>query len=128
MIAQVRHFVQAYGDSRFDQLNFELIDNKRAATSHSRAGYVNVTGKSNVYYFFSEVFRNEVCKSYDRGQVLTALKEAGHLVTDTGRWDKQERLGNNGRRQRFFAVKDSILDEVGDCHHDLFDGDADGDA
>jgi hypothetical protein len=50
-----------------------------------------------------------VCNGYDHNQVLKALKEAGHLETNAGRLDKQQRVKNG--KGWFFAVADSILVE-----------------
>jgi hypothetical protein len=41
-------------------------------------------------------------------QVLEALKEAGHLVADSNRWDKQIEVRPK-RRERFYSIQDSIL-------------------
>lgn len=109
MIRQVRHFLQANGSARFQLLpKSSNVSDCRVGGIPIMAGYLRVDSDRTLYLFLSEVFRVEVCKGYECGQVLAALMQAGYLLTDSKRMSKQQYIGKV--RLRFYAVRGSILE------------------
>ena len=105
-LAQVQHFIEAHGASRFQDL-----DTTQDRTIHHRAGYIRRTHQGRQYLFLTEVFRREVCAGLDYRVVARALKDHGLLVTEgADRWTLKPRgIG------RVYAVLDPSSQE-GDSH------------
>ena len=87
ILAQVRGFLEAHGDSRFSAVE---ADDPRPV--NNRAGFwhsVPVRGEdgeyAREYLVLSEVFRTEVCRGFEPSAVVAVLKAANALT-----------LANNG--------------------------------
>lgn len=76
-LAQVRHFIEAHGDSRFSDLS-----NKSDRVTINRAGYRRVIDGGIEYLVLPETFKRDVCAGFDYRQVAHALRNNGMLKTE----------------------------------------------
>lgn len=93
MLAQVRRFLEAHGESRFTAWS----DERRATIN--RAGFRRelADGTGTEFYVLPEVFRSEVCEGFDHRAVARALADAGALLRDAdGAATRKERLPGMG--------------------------------
>lgn len=107
MLAQVRQFFELHGDARFT--DWERAGDDHAPKTVTRAGFrkyrdeLDVAGqpiyasdgtraKEAEFYVLPEVFRQEVCKSFDYKTVARAMAEHGFLMTDGANLTRKERL------------------------------------
>lgn len=75
-IAQVRHFIELHGESRFTS----LLMNEGGRPTINRAGFRKTDDVGNVEYFvLPQVWRTEVCSGFDAAAVARALKDKGML-------------------------------------------------
>ena len=80
MIAQVRGFLEAHGESRFTPWESD----EKTPRTNNRAGYRKETDNGPEYYIEREAFRHEVAKGFDAAQVARALIGIGALMPETG--------------------------------------------
>jgi hypothetical protein len=87
-------------------------------TAHSQMGYwlhQKIDGHQvKIYYFDTEPFKEYACKGFNPTEVAKALKDAGHLLADESRTDgfqKQVKIPKIGKNRRYYAVKETILDD-----------------
>jgi putative DNA primase/helicase len=73
-VAQVRLFIEQYGDSRFDPLR-----KSEARPANNRAGWRNGTGPSRQWFIPPETWKSEVCVGLDPNFVAKTLSERGML-------------------------------------------------
>ena len=100
MIAQVRGFLEAHGESRFTPWHFE----DKSPRTINRAGYRKETETGPEYFIEREAFRREVAQGFDPAQVARALVDAGALMTETGGGaTRKERLPDK-RNVRVYRV------------------------
>ena len=59
------------------------------------------------FLIFPNVFAEEICRDLDHKLTARALQERGFLVAEPGRLQTKRRV--DGSTQRFFVVKDSLL-------------------
>ncbi len=105
-ITAVRHFIEAHGDSRFQSLTAQ--DDRIV---HNLAGYRKGTGKTKVWLFQDEVWKNEVCEGRDHVAVARTLAEAGMLDKNSdGNLRKVTRMGDQLRR--FYTVNATIFGDA----------------
>ena len=77
-LAQVRHFIEAHGESRFSDL-----DKPSDRPTINRAGYRRRHDSGGVeFLMLPEVFRQEICAGLDYRQVARVLRERGILKTE----------------------------------------------
>lgn len=78
-IEQVRMFIQAYGNSRLEDIRYG------SHPVRDRVGYFrNIDGETQ-YCFYPEAFKKEVCAGYDNKAILKTLKGQGLIHAETGR-------------------------------------------
>src|ERR1035437_1842183 len=128
-IVQVRHFLTLHGGSRFeticpdddskvertsarDRVGFrqELPDEESSSGSQAENPGEDSENAAYVYYVLPEAFRRELAKGFDAATVAKALRERGHLDTESGRLTHQKRLPGMGR-QRVYCILPSIFNE-----------------
>jgi putative DNA primase/helicase len=111
-IAQVRHFIEAHGDSRFDDITTPDRDRKPVA---NRAGFRRDQGETRRWLIPPEVRRNEVCAGLNAREVAKTLAGLRMLEPDgEGKFSRSETVG--GRKPRFYVLKPAIFegwDEAG---------------
>ncbi|HWZ90057.1 MAG TPA: DUF927 domain-containing protein, partial [Polyangiaceae bacterium] len=112
-IAQVRHFIEAHGDSRFDDITTPDPDRKPVV---NRAGFRRDHGEARRWLIPPEVWRNEVCAGLNAREAAKTLASLHMLEPDgEGKFSRSETVG--GRKQRFYVLKPAIFegwDEAGE--------------
>jgi uncharacterized protein (DUF927 family) len=128
-IVQVRHFLTLHGASRFeticpdddskvertsarDRVGFrqELPDEESSSGSQAENPGEDSENGTYVYYVLPGTFKRELAKGFDATTVAKALRERGHLDTESGRLTHQKRLPGMGR-QRVYCILPSIFNE-----------------
>lgn len=99
-IRQVRLFLETHGASRFQEKANEKIVN--------RAGFK----RDGEYLILPEVFRKEVCSTFQADRVAQILDQRGFLGShDADRFTAKPRIAANGSQPtRVYVVKASILE------------------
>lgn len=102
-LAQVRHFLEAHGESRFSDLT-----KSTDRPTINRAGYRRRDDKGGIeYLILPEVFRREVCTGLDYRHVARALRDRGLLKTEA-----PDRLTIKPRDLgRVYCVKEGLENE-----------------
>jgi putative DNA primase/helicase len=116
-VAQVRHFIEAYGDSRFEKL-VSLKDEDRATFADlrdpdarsplNRAGYRRGEGEEERWLIFPEVWTKEVCAGLDPSQVAATLAGRGMLEPD-GEGNPSKSVKISGKSRRFYVLTPLIF-------------------
>jgi putative DNA primase/helicase len=107
MIAQVRAFLEAHGESRFTA--WDARDDGRTV---NRAGFRRHTPDGPEYYVEREAFRRELAQGFDPAQVARVLVEAGALIGGgDGRLDSKVRLPD-GRNARVYRIGPRLWDDA----------------
>jgi uncharacterized protein (DUF927 family) len=105
-IAQVRHFIEAHGDSRFDDITTPDPDRKPVA---NRAGFRRDHGEARRWLIPPEVWRNEVCAGLNAREVAKTLAGLHMLEPDgEGKFSRSETIG--GRKQRVYVLRPAIFE------------------
>jgi uncharacterized protein (DUF927 family) len=121
-IAQVRRYIEAYGESRFDPLGggadsgredditFD-VDAKRAAL---RAGFRKWQGEHRRWLVFPEMWRADVCQGLDPTAVAAALAKHGMLERGEDRnLAKKVKIKHFGESKatRFYVLAPKLFEE-----------------
>ncbi len=94
MIAQVRQFLEAHGESRFAPWD---ADAKERPTIN-RAGFRKQSDNGTEFFVLPETFKAELCRGFDHRAVGRALIEAGAVQPDSdGSVTRKERLPGLGK-------------------------------
>jgi putative DNA primase/helicase len=128
-IVQVRHFLTLHGGSRFeticsddeskvertgarDRVGFrlEISDEEPTSGDQAEKPEENSEHAAYVYYVLPGALKRELAKGFDAATVAKALRERGHLGTESGRLTYQKRLPGMGR-QRVYCIRPSIFNE-----------------
>ncbi len=92
-IAQVKNFLEKYGDSKFIVINEHSL-----IKPTERFGYKQKFEGVFHYYVLPEVYKNEICKDLNYKQVTKYLLERGFLVSDSqGRSVEAKHLPDIGK-------------------------------
>jgi uncharacterized protein (DUF927 family) len=109
-VAQVRHFIEAHGDSRFEDLDLPPdLDRKPVL---NRAGFREGKGENRRWYVPPEVWRQQVCDGIDAHDVAKTLADLGMLEPGADKLAKPKKVG--GKTQRFYTLKPDIFDGWGE--------------
>ena len=116
-LAQVRQFISAFGDSRFQNLDARM-DHEFSRVIQNRAGFRQSTNATldqssqTTFYFLQETFVREVCLGHDAKRVAKELRSGGHLIHSANRLMLLKRIPELSERAVYvYAIKDSILAE-----------------
>jgi putative DNA primase/helicase len=125
-IVQVRHFLTLHGASRFETICPDDDSKVEKTNARDRVGFrqeipdeepseaespeENSEHGAYVYYVLPAAFKRELAKGFDAATVAKALRERGHLDTESGRLTHQKRLPGMGR-QRVYCILPSIFNE-----------------
>jgi len=104
-IVQVRRFVEAHGDYRFEQLDGE------ARAVPNRAGWRKGEGADREWLIPSETWRAEICAGLDPKLVARALADAG-ILRPAGDGNQQVRR-IDGKLMRVYVIGAAIFDGGG---------------
>jgi uncharacterized protein (DUF927 family) len=122
-VAQVRHFIEAHGDSRFEKLaSIKDEDRRTVADLHdpdarapfNRAGYRKDEGAEERWLIFPEVWTKEVCAGLDPSQVASTLISRGMLEPD-GEGNPSKSVKISGKSRRFYVLTPLIFEGWGDA-------------
>jgi len=103
-IVQVRRFIEAHGESRFDNL-----DDAEAKPVNNRAGWRKGAGSDRRWLVPTETWKAEVCAGLDANSVARVLAERGMLERSGDGFQKTMRI-IDGRTQRVRVITPRILD------------------
>ena len=112
-IAQVRGYIEAYGDSRFQNLNpqetnFAGIEIPWPKPS-KRAGFRKGEGEDELWYVLPTVWRTDVCAGLDPSDVAEILADRGMLLRDSGgKFSRPENI--EGKNQRVYVLTSAIFE------------------
>ncbi|MHB1799094.1 MAG: DUF927 domain-containing protein [Vulcanimicrobiaceae bacterium] len=107
MLAQVRAFLEAHGESRFTPWQAD----DHAPRTVNRAGYRRQTENGPEYFIEREAFRNEVCKGHDHAAVARVLAERGALTAGSeGEATRRERMPD-GRHARVYRITPKLWED-----------------
>ncbi len=106
IIAQVMHFFQTHGTSRFTPWD--------AHDSHQtiqRAGFRKNDGEGGTEYFlFTEVFKSDLCRGLDPVQVAKTCIKNGFLMPDSkGKPTRSEKLPGMAKSKRVYRFTDNVM-------------------
>jgi putative DNA primase/helicase len=117
-VAQVRHFIEAHGDSRFEKLVSVKDEERRivadlcdpdARSPLNRAGYRRGDGAEERWLIFPEVWTTEVCAGLDASQVAATLASRGMLEPD-GEGNPSKSVKISGKSRRFYVLTPLIFE------------------
>lgn len=111
-LAQVRHFFQQHGESRFSLWVDSDNDPSSQKTFH-RAGFRKYDKEDGWEYFvFKEVFENEVCSGLDHLYVAQVCARKGYLLEDSEkRTTRSERLPGQEKNTRVYRFNSKVMEE-----------------
>ncbi len=95
ILAAVRDFIDAHGDSRFS-------DRTDTRPVRDRAGYVENLPTGELLHLFSPGGMREALSGYDMTRALDVLQAAGWLIPGSDKRQVQRKV--NGRNQKLYAV------------------------
>jgi putative DNA primase/helicase len=115
IVAQVRHFIEAHGDARFDDLDpppknpFTGVEIERRPVVN-RAGWRRGKDESRPWYVPPEVFRREICNGFNPTEAARVLAALGALEKGSdGRPTQIVRLPDM-RPQRLYVLTPAIFE------------------
>jgi putative DNA primase/helicase len=126
-VAQVRHFIEAHGDSRFEKLvsvkdaesrTIADLRDPDARFPLNRAGYRRAEGAEERWLIFPEVWTNEVCVGLDASQVASTLASLGMLEPD-GEGNPSKSVKISGKARRFYVLTPLIFEGWQDASEDV---------
>jgi putative DNA primase/helicase len=107
-VRQVRHFIEANGESRFQAIRGEGAEETEPI--RERAGFRRRNAEGEIeYLILPEVFRTEVCAGYSYRDVLKALGQREYLARDETHYTIKPRLPGQGT-VRVYCVRATILE------------------
>ena len=108
MLAQVRAFLSAHGESRFTDWSAD----RNATRTINRSGFRKSGDNGPTYFIETEAFKREVCAGFDPAAVAAALADAGALQREgDGRLTCKPRLPD-GRSARVYVVTPVLWGEA----------------
>jgi uncharacterized protein (DUF927 family) len=104
MIAGVRHFIEAHGESRFADLNAALLNSRPVV---NRTGFRQGSGEAEEWWCLPETWKEEVCAGLDPTQTARVLAERGMLIPGSDGFTTVKRVW--GRPTRVYVVTAKIF-------------------
>jgi len=105
-IAQVRSFIEANGNSRFEHWKGEA-----ERPTINRVGFRREQHGDTLYYILPEAWKREVCKGFDHQMIARALLERDILVPgEAGHLQKKVRLPGMRNPARCYVLQSSIME------------------
>jgi uncharacterized protein (DUF927 family) len=105
-IEQVRRFIEAHGESRFDPVN-----EADRAPVHNRAGWRSGVGDEREWLIPPEMWKTEICLSMDPTLVARVLVDRGMLRRIGGSFQSVRKIA--GSNQRVYVLTADILAGAG---------------
>lgn len=92
IISKIQLFFEMHGNSRFS----DWYDQE--AKTYNRAGFKKTEGDRTEYYVLEEVFKNEICQTFDFKQASKLLVKKGYLKSSSdGKSTRTEHLPSLGK-------------------------------
>lgn len=105
ILEQVKAFFELHGRSRFFDLTNGFIDQK----INNMAGYKGTNNNDDItFYVFPTVFKNEICKGFNRKVVIALLIDAGYLLLDHNKSYRQQKWTPDGVK-KVYVISGNIL-------------------
>jgi putative DNA primase/helicase len=101
ILSHAQHFFELHGEGRFalwqEDPNFRTLN---------RAGFKRIEGDKIEYFVLEEVFKNEICKGFDRKKVAKLLISKGFLLPSSdGKSTRTENLPGLGKMRCYRFIK-----------------------
>ena len=116
MIEQVRRFIEAHGDARFDDLDpppnnpFTGQQYERRPVIN-RAGFRRSEGDERRWLVLPQVWRDEICAGFDPREVAKVLAARGMLAPgEGGKHSQNIRISGAQATQRFYVLTPVIFE------------------
>ena len=77
---------------------------------NDRAGFIQKNANETLFFVFTNIFKQEVCKGYDSNKVVKLLVKNGLLVKDEGRSTISRKPPLELKSVRFYCIKGEIID------------------
>jgi len=107
-IRQVRRFLEANGNSRFQNIN----GTDTQPVVGERAGFRRQKSDGPEFLILQEIFKSEVCSGYDYRQVRKVLEERGYLAREVPHWTvKPGQLPGMPLNARVYRIRAAILED-----------------
>jgi uncharacterized protein (DUF927 family) len=103
-IARVRRFIEAHGQSRFEEVGPEILIPRLVA---NRAGYRKGAGAYEEWWVLPETWKAEVCAGLDPTRTARILNDRGMLVRSSDGFQSVRKIG--GRATRVYVLGPAIL-------------------
>lgn len=110
ILAQVRRFFEAHGESRFSDWQEKPTENggtvqlDGARPTLARVGFKRRTGGGFTYYVLPESFKTEICAGLSADKAAQVLKERGWIEPDgQGKTQQKPRLPGFGKPTRCYV-------------------------
>lgn len=110
MIECVKKFIEKHYINRFLCVNMEKEKWKVPEPTPEIAGYKDFVNQDTFFYFFPNIFINEVCAEKDYKAILKKLLDQGLLMHDKGMYTFTTDLNQWRKNQKVVAVSSKILD------------------
>jgi uncharacterized protein (DUF927 family) len=108
MIEQVRRFIEAHGDARFDLIEPPDPDRKPV---NNRAGWRRGEGDERRWLVPPQIWRDEICAGFDPREVAKALIDLGMMEPGDGVHQSQKlRLPKSQTTQRLYVITPAIFE------------------
>jgi uncharacterized protein (DUF927 family) len=104
-IAQVRRFIEAHGDARFEPIDPDLENNRPYP---NRAGWRRGSGANREWLIPSETWKSEICHGINATDAAKFLAERGMLKLQGAGYQRVTRI--HGNNQRVYVVTAAIFD------------------
>jgi uncharacterized protein (DUF927 family) len=116
IVTQVRHFIEANGDARFDDLDPPPTSLTGVALERrpvvNRAGWRKGEGDARLWYVLPEVWRREVCAGFNYVEAARVLSGLGALAkAGDGRPTQSVRLPSMQKTQRVYVLTPAIFEQ-----------------
>ena len=106
ILNQVRTFFILHGASRFEQIFTEFSEQLKI---YNRLGFIKKERDGRKFYVYPEIFKQEICKSFDSKVVAKVLKKYGWIECDGKSMTKVKRLPNTEKVTRLYVFNADVI-------------------
>lgn len=106
ILNQVRTFFTLHGTSRFELINTEFSEQSKI---YNRLGFIKNERDGRNFYVYPEIFKQEICKSFDSKVVAKILKKYGWIECDGKSMTKVKRLPNTEKVTRLYVFNADVI-------------------
>ena len=106
ILNQVRTFFTLHGTSRFELINTEFSEQSKI---YNRLGFIKNERDGRNFYVYPEIFKQEICKSFDSKVVAKVLKKYGWIEFDGKSMTKVKRLPDTEKVTRLYVFNADVI-------------------